>query len=730
VRLKIKPVYQVYYNNENNFGIYSCFNLNKDNKKITILGNMPMLEIDSEYTINCIPQEHEKYGLQYKVVSFTSLDFLPPEYEQDFLRILVTDNQFINIIEVYPRPVSAIVNAEFDYNKVHGIGKTTYDLIKKKVEENLYLMDALVKLSEYEITINQIKKIVNYYQSTIEAVKQIINNPYVLYKYVDGIGFKTADKIALSKGMVKDDLKRIEAAVFYCLEQNEAQGSTYMQINDLINQIVNLLQLSYDDIVDKVNKVLANKIDFFYINSKVALRRTFECEKEIAESLIKLDSTLESTLYSSKEELQKEIKKIENSIGIIYTDEQRELFYQLNSHNVILLTGYAGTGKTLLLKGSLKLLKNKGLDYMLMSPTAKAAKVMEQYTGEKASTIHRGLAWTPEGFIYNQFNPLDTDVVIVDEASMMDIFLFRNLLRAIPTGTKLLLIGDPAQLESVATGNVLYDLIASEVFATVKLQTVFRQALDSGILQGATSIRQGQKFYGNAENFFECGVKKDLKIWFSDKDTMMSKLEVLFKECLKDYRVEDIMIISPIKRSNTGIIEINKMIQQICNPPLISKNEIKIGQIIFRENDKVMNVKNDYHAIWLDKDYKEIDDDKGVFNGDIGTIVKIENKNIYVDYGEKIIAYSQSNAYEKLELAYAITCHKSQGSSSPVVIMLLNTSHYMNLKRNLLYTGVTRASQAMYLIADKKALDIALNNNSLLHKDTFLQDLIKNSNYT
>lgn len=721
-KLKVKPIFQIFYNEDNSFGIYACKDLsNKDSfgfydDELTILGTMPSLKLYEEYTVYCIPRVHERYGLQYKVISFTSLKNMTMEDEQKFLKLLVTDLQFANIVDKYPKPVSAFLSGEFDYEQVYGIGEKTYNSIRNRIEDNFCFFDAFVKLSDYDISLNQIKNIIRHYDSSTKAIKQIKENPYVLCREVAGIGFKTADRIALSQGIAEDDIRRIEMGAIYCLDQNEDQGSTYMTLGNLIKEIVDLLQISYDTITTSLEKILVNEEDFFYDGNRVALRKTFECEKEIAELLMQLEESSVSKLYESKQELEEDILAIENHINIRYTDEQKELFYKLNTNNVILLTGYAGTGKTLLLNGSLKLLRKKNLKYVLMSPTAKAAKVMEQYTGEEASTIHRGL---------NQDKIYKADVVIVDEASMMDIYLFRRLLRAIPEGSRLLLIGDPAQLESVATGNVLYDLITSEIFATVKLQTVFRQALDSGILQAATNVRLGKRFYDSSEVFFECGVDKDFRIWFSDKENTLERLEVLFMECLSRYSYEDIMVISPIKKSTTGVEVVNSQLQQMCNPPSPQKNELKVGDIVFREGDKVMHVKNNYDALWWDEDF-QIKEGQGVFNGDVGKIIKIDANSltVFVDYGEKIIKYFGDELYTDLELAYAMTCHKSQGSSSPVVIMLLNTSHYMNLKRNLLYTGITRASQEMYLIADKKALNIALNNNSLLHKNTFLQGLV------
>lgn len=382
---------------------------------------------------------------------------------------------------------------------------------------------------------------------------------------------------------------------------------------------------------------------------------------------------------------------------------------------------------TFLINGLLKVIQDDYFNIMLVSPTAKAAKVLSNSTGQKATTIHRALKYNQGKFEYNESNKLRCDFIIVDEASMIDIYLFRSLLKALPNGCKMLIVGDTAQLESVAVGNVLHDIINSNLFPVVALKEVFRQALDSGILLNATKIREGKRFYDENTNSCEYGVNKDFKLWFGSKEQSCDRVKFIYEQIIKKCSSEDILVITPMKVGNAGVINLNKEIQSISNPYIKNKNEIKLDKLTFREGDKVRHTKNDYNAEWYDESYNPICTEKGVFNGDFGIIKYITpNKDIFVDYGEKIIKYI--SPYKNLDLAYAITAHSSQGSQSRIVIGVMDISHYMNLKRNLLYTLITRAQEKLFLVAEKKAIGIAMYNNTIPKKQTFLEEKIKEYN--
>jgi RecD/TraA family predicted helicase len=422
-------------------------------------------------------------------------------------------------------------------------------------------------------------------------------------------------------------------------------------------------------------------------------------------------------------DIEQKLALMEKQLKVTYEAKQRRLFFEGNRNKIVVLTGFAGTGKSFLINGYLKIMESKFNSIMLVSPTAKAAKVLSKATGRTATTIHRALKWMFGKFVHNLHNKLRCDLIVVDEASMIDIYLFRSLLQALPDNCRMVIIGDTAQLESVAVGNVLHDIINSQCFPVISLTEVYRQALDSGSLLAATLVRQGRKFYD--ENMLNCemGLERDFKAWFGTKEQSCDRVKSLYASAVKIWDTEDILVITPMKIGNAGVVNLNKELQNIANP-LQRQKQLVVNKNTFRENDKVRHTKNDYQAPWLDKDYNQVESqEKGVFNGDFGKIKEIVGNLIYVDYGDKIIRYIPP--YQSLDLAYAITVHSSQGSQSPVVIGVLDVSHYLNLKRNLLYTMMTRAENNLYLIAQKKALGMAISNNTIPQKQTFLEEHLK-----
>jgi RecD/TraA family predicted helicase len=734
LELNLEPFFETYYNLDNCYAVYKCYDLNtkiksdgfwdttESYKEITIVGNFQRLTVGKKYVAKAEKIYHKTYGEQFKISNIYSPESTTQEDEQQFIQFLITERQLKNILSVYPMPVTAIMDGTFDYKKVKGFGQKNYELLKTKVEANYNNMKAMSVLGQYNIKFNQIKKLVEFYGSADLAIQMVFDNPYILYKEIDGIGFKKADEIAQAIGFDFNSPKRILAGIMYSLEQEEQKGNTWGYISEVKSNAEEVLKLTIENIDEFLDS------PDFYIdkeNDIIALTKTYNCELDITEELYRLNDA-ESTSLFSDEEVEKYVDEIEQKLGISYTDEQKQLFYEVNKNNVIVLTGWAGTGKTFTLNGCLKMIDKKTNNILLAASTAKASKVLEKSTGRKTSTIHRLLQWMPDGFMYNEQNPLDTDVIIIDEISMCDIWLFRSLLRAIPSECKLILVGDPAQLESVATGNVLHDIINSECFPVVKLQTVFRQALESGILSAATDVRQNIKPYDSESESLELGKTKDCRIWFGEKTDTAKRIAMIYKSCLKKWSIDDIMTIVPMKKSESGVNNLNSILQEIANPQDGTKNQLDFSFRILREGDRVMHTKNDYNAEWLDKNY-EFTGLMGIFNGDTGRIKEIKSSErlIYVDYGDKIIEYHSGN-FDQLQLSFCITCHKSQGSQSPVVIMGIDISAYMNLKRSLVYTSITRASQQLFIIAERKALSMAIYNDALIQKKTFLCQMLKN----
>lgn len=734
--LNLEPFYERYYSEDTAYGVYVCYNLDTEVKsedyfgfgsttsfqEVTIVGNFPRLTIGKKYTAKGEIVFHKQYGEQVKIHSIFSPESNTQTDEQEFIRFLVTDLQFKNILKIYPMPVTAIMDGTFNYKKVKGFGQKNYTLLKTKVESNYNNMKAMSVLGGYGLKFNIIKRLVKTYGSADLAIQKVMDNPYLLYTEVDGIGFKKADQIAQAIGFDFHSPKRILAGIMYSIELQESKGNTYGLISNIKQNAEDILNLE----IENVDEFL-DSLDFYVDkeNNIIALKKTWQCEKDIAEELHRLNGA-ETTLLFPEEEIYKYINEIQQELGIEYTDEQKLLFHEVNRSNLIMLTGFAGVGKTFTLNGCLKMLDKKIKDVSLAAPTAKAAKVIENSTGRKASTIHRLLYWSPDGFIYNKENQLDAEIVIIDEISMCDIWLFRSLIKAIPDGCKLILVGDPAQLESVATGNVLHDIINSKCFPVIKLQTVFRQALKSGILSSATDVRQGIKPYDSKSESLELGATKDCRLWFGEKTDTAKRIAMIYKSCLKKWSVDNIMTIVPMHKGQSGVNELNSILQAIANPQDGTKNELILNSRMFREGDRVGHTKNDYLANWLDKNYEYVGID-GVLNGDTGIIREINTSErlIYVDYGDKIIEYNSGN-FDQLQLSYVITCHRSQGSQSPVVIMGIDISAYMNLKRSLVYTSITRASQQLFIVAERKALSMAIHNNALVLKKTFLCDLLIN----
>lgn len=729
--LKIKLKNTIFYTEETNFGVFACTSLTKItepahpsygliNAPIIVVGIAPRLIENKVYEVVAESVEHPSYGYQYKICFIKTDGKLTQEDEHAFMANLVSPKMLERIINNYKFPVTAIRNGEFDYKQIKRLSEKKFSKIKSAIDNSQNYMEAFCKLSQYGLSFKVIKILVDKYTSATLAINAVNKDPYILYREVKGVGFKKADIIAKNMNIPIDSYYRILSGIIYCLELEENFGHTWSTSDYIKKQAQELLELN----IDNFNDYLSNKL-FYYENNIIAIKKIRNCELDVCTEIMRVLNNKHNCNDDKKclDFISDYINFSENKLNIKYSKEQQSLFYEISFNNFVVLTGCAGSGKTFLMNGCLDMLGSLDYKILLASPTARAAKVLSESTGKVANTIHRVLHWTPEGFLYNARNKLKCDVLVVDEAGMLDIYLFRSLLEAVPDGCKVILIGDPAQLESISVGNILYDLINSNKIPLVQLSTAYRQALDSGILAVANEVNLGIKFYNSKVKTLEYGVRKDFKLWISSKEKILYNLALVYNEVLNYHNRNDILIISPMKKGDTGVISINKVIQHISNPADETKKQITLSTYVFRVGDKVRHTKNDYNAVWYDDNYNIIDDKLGVFNGDIGMIIYIDSAdNIFVDYNDKIIKYIKP--YNNLELAYAITCHSSQGSQSKVVIGCLDTSHYLNLKRNLLYTMITRASRLMVLVADVKALNIAISKNTIPQKRTFLKDVL------
>ena len=745
-KIKLEPIHELFYNKESLYGIYSCSiidNLTPENdihthpiyKTMSLVGNMPKLNLYHPYTINCSEIIDKRYGKQYQFLSFEVNKLNSTEEQADFLRTLLTPLQVTNILKVYDKPVDVIVDEKFDYKLVHGIGAKLYKKIRKKILENYVFFRLLSELGKYNITFTQIKKLYDKYKNADTALSVVKENPYVLMD-LPGVGFKRADAIALNMGVEKNDTKRIIACAEYLLSKESDSGHIWSDINYIQDKLSEYID--YDIFIDKcLLDYISENYRFKIVDDyKLTLVETYNVEKNIAKELLRLNNN-KSVLNV---DIERFIKRQESEQGFKYDEKQKEVFYSVAKNNIFVLTGYGGTGKTTLVNGLLEMFDMCDLDYVLMSPSAKAAKVLQAYTNRPASTIHRGLGWTPEGFKFNENDSLPYDVVIIDEISMVGIYLFNSLIKAIDNNTKLILVGDVGQLPSIEPGSILDDILKSNLFFNMQLTKVFRQAEKSGIIQVATKTRNGEYFVKNKEEeicFY--GDDKDCILIPCKKEKTINKIMQVYKHLLnKGYNDDDIMVTVPTRKNSLGTIELNNMLQHINNPEDENKVEINCGykgEKLFREGDKVIHIVNNYKAVWhiLDEnnEFEPIDEEFGIFNGDIGRIERIidedGDKFIYVKYGDKYMLYENGDS-DQLELAWGLTTHRLQGSAARVIVLGLDSRSYFMVKRNWLYTAVTRARELLVMCVDPSIVNNAINNDEILEKRTFLRDLLVKSN--
>jgi len=566
-----------------------------------------------------------------------------------------------------------------------------------------------------------------YKEETIDAVK---SNPYQLADDIDGIGFRTADAIAHKLGMSKDAPERISAGVRFCLWEAAGEGHTCIPTARLTAQAAELLFAPEEIITRELAMMQMDRLitrEIVGEESFVFLSTLYYAEMSVA---AKLKTLAAITIHSEENTKSQEhdVLALEKEANITLSAGQRSAVVSALSHGVLIITGGPGTGKTTTINTIIGLLEARGLEITLAAPTGRAAKRMTEATGRDAKTLHRLLEVQfmsedarRQTFQRNEENPIETDVLIVDEASMMDIVLTNSLLKAVAQGTRLILVGDVDQLPSVGPGNVLKDLIESSALATARLTEVFRQAAESAIITNAHLINRGKypAINDKEKDFFF--VRR------GNPDDVIATILDLVAERLPAFKnfdpLHDIQVLSPMRKSALGIQNLNNLLQNKLNPPTRGKKEREFRNCIFREGDKVMQIRNNYDASWemLNERGFATDQGEGVFNGDMGTISEIDEEfgvTVLFDDGRRIV-YDFSQL-EELELAYAVTVHKAQGSEYKVVVIPIYNGPPMLLTRNLLYTAVTRAKELAVLVGDEDTLRRMVDNNRITHRYTAL----------
>jgi len=710
-----------YYNHDNHFAVLRMKNTEKD-ETFTAVGHFPfvgegeMFELKGEWT------EHPVYGPQFKVEVYRIsvpatvrgiekylgsglIKGIGPKTAKKLVERFGRDT--LNIIQYHPERLT----------EVEGIGEVKAKQIAREFEQQRDIQDVMLFLQSNGVSPTYAVKIYKEYgQETIQLIKE---NPYRLADEIFGIGFKTADKIAQNMGIKKDSRYRIAAGIKHVINEFVSEGHTYAPMDELVKRGEKILEVSGDSLQEIVEELKESRevvVEETEERKAVYLPPYYYAEKGVAERLSKLARVPVTPIPVDVED---EIERIQKSTGIWLSTGQKEAVKKIVKNGVVVVTGGPGTGKTTVINCILEVLERQGMYAALAAPTGRAAKRMTEATGREAKTLHRLLEFSySQGrgmeFKVNEDEPLEADVVIIDEVSMVDLLLMYNLLKAVPFGARLVLVGDVDQLPSVGAGNVLKDIIDSGKIQVVHLTEIFRQARESMIVVNAHRINRGEfPILNRAEKDFFLDEKED------PQDILETVLELCSRripEFAAFNPLEDIQVLTPMRRTCIGVDNLNRELQKILNPPSHDKEEKKVGGMVFREGDKVMQTKNNYK--------------KEVFNGDTGKIVEIDNEEgvVYVKYpdgeGERVVEYEGYEA-EELVLAYAISVHKSQGSEYPVVVMPVSTQHYLMLQRNLLYTAITRAKELVVLVGTRKALAIAVNNNKPAKRYTLLARRIR-----
>ena len=702
----------LYYNESNTYGVLE---LDTEDDDVICTGRFPGLTEGETIEVSGESVDHPTYGVQLKVLNY---EIIEPTDILDMERYLASGaikgigpSTAKKIIKHFGEDTFRIIEEEPErLSEIKGITERKAISIATQMSERHELRNVVMFLQKYGISNSMAIKLYDEYGSQIKSI--ILNNPYKLAREVNGIGFKRADEIAAKTGVKLDSEFRIQCGIIHCLKEASTDGHTYLPREELIRSAYELLGVCESDIERQLDEL---KIERQLIEVKsedrlnIYLSEYYQIEKNCAVKLLTL------TRYSdriSASELDSEIKSIESELDIELHDLQREAVIKALSEGLFILTGGPGTGKTTTIKSIISGLERRNLRFVLAAPTGRAAKRMSETTGYEASTIHRLLSikHNPEEradayFEMNEDNPLDVDAVIIDEASMVDILLFNSLLKAITPGCKLIIVGDSNQLPSVGPGQVLKDMLDSGVCPNVELKYIFRQSNESHIVTYAHMINNGEQidFTIKYEDFFL--LKRD-----NYEEIRQALLYLICEKLPKHFNTSpmQIQVLTPMKKGALGVWELNRILQECINPPSDKKVELDYGENIFRVGDKVMQTKNNYDMEWDIMSTYGISAQrgKGVFNGDIGIIDHINKPSrlIRITFDDGREAEYSYETLEELELAYAITIHKSQGSEYPVVIMPLLGGPRSLLYRNLLYTGVTRAKDCVVILGSENTV--------------------------
>lgn len=723
-------VEEIIFKNETNG--YMVALLETEDDVVTIVGYIPIVNIGETLEVQGQWTYHPSYGQQLKVETYSTV--VPAtlngieKYLASGLIPGIGPKTARKIVERFSLDSLEILQYNPEKLKeIDGIGKKKAQKIAEAFQEQREIRDVMIFLQNYEISPSYGIRIYKKYGK--ETISKIKENPYRLSEEIHGIGFKTADKIAQSMGIDNRSNYRINAGIKFTLMEFAAEGHTYAPKEELIAKTTSLLGIEKELIEEGVTRLaLKQELQLENVNGKIRIYYMpyFYAESNVSKKLIEI---AQAELKELDIDINKEIEDLEKRNSIKFAQKQKEAIRQALQNGLLVITGGPGTGKTTTINSIIDILEGQNYEVVLAAPTGRAAKRMSEATGRDAKTIHRLLEYgfiddeNGMAFAKDEGTPIEADVVIIDEVSMVDILLMNNLLKAVIPGTRLILVGDVDQLPSVGAGNVLRDIIDSRIIKVVKLDEIFRQAQESMIIVNAHRINKGEKPFLNV---------KDKDFFFITKTTtsdIVDTIVQLAKERLPKFNgynsISDIQVLTPMKKGDTGVNVLNNKLQEYLNPKSKIKEEKKIGDTLFRVGDKVMQIKNNYRTQWkIVEDGKIVQEGEGVFNGDFGFVTDIDNEEgemtvLFDDHKEVIYNFNQ---LDELKLAYACTIHKSQGSEFPVVIMPVSWGPPMLLTRNLLYTAVTRAKELVVLVGMEKYLHMMINNNRIIKRYSGLND--------
>lgn len=745
IKLNVTVDHRRYYDLDSMYGVYGLIpNTQRERIKtldwkgvFAVSGTTPELTIGSDYDIEIVPSTHPKYGDGYSFVAVKAKRPTTVREQQEYIELMVTPKQYKEIIKVYPNDLilDLMESGEFDYTNMNGIKEATYQRIKRNLFENMEIQEALVELKDLQITFDAMKKLIDHFGSAQVVVTRVKNNVYDLCQ-VKMFGFKRVDSYYLNNDGDPTGQNRIIAAIDYVLKQDADSGHSWISRRELVKRLLKLLEIEEGYIEDTLQHLKKEEKDIYFEVDRVALQKNYFYESEIKK---KLFAMLEQPCTSKHVVIGDKISEQEKELGFSYTDEQKEAIQMAIDNNVLIINGKGGVGKSSIVKGVLDALD--GYSYMGCALSGKASKVLSDQ-GVQAKTIHRMLGFDPEsgGFIHNRDNHLPYDIVVLDEASMANNYLIYSVVTALKDGAKFIMVGDNGQLPSIGTGAVFDDLLTSDnKIPKRELTTVHRQAQKSGILSAANEIREGEQI--NDKYSYDTEVYGELRDMVlipvdGDTDIMNMVLDICRRDDKRD--LSDFQVLTGrVDSGDISVKNLNIEMQKIFND--VNKPYVNRGGYEYREGDKIIQNGNNYEAEiefygFLDED--EESETVEVFNGTIGKIERIEfdgnkskqNHKIYIRFEDidDLVVYSVTDL-QQIDLAYAISVHKSQGSGVKNVIFAFDFASYMLLSKEFVYTGITRAIDGCIVIAENDALHFAINKTAGGSRRTFLKEMLMES---